>query len=164
MAILDIEISDVDAGSGTVTSKTVACSEAPSRARKLVRYGDVLASTVRPEQKKVGIITSDDDDGAVCTTGFAVLRPINISSSLLCQLLRSDFVTHQLMRNNIGVAYPAVDETCFKELVLPISLEQIKSLNDEAEALTQLQVELNKRRAQFFGGLNNVIETWTNEA
>ena len=158
-----IEISDVDTVSGTVSSKVVACSEAPSRARKLVRYGDILASTVRPEQKKVGIITNDSDDCAVCTTGFAVLRPINISSSLLCQLLRSDFVTFQLMRNNIGVAYPAVDEMCFMDVVLPITLAKIKSLNDEAEALTQLQVALNQRRTLFIGELNDVIETWKKE-
>jgi len=159
-----IEISDVDAGSGTVSSKTVACAEAPSRARKLVRYGDVLASTVRPEQKKVGFITSNSDDGAVCTTGFAVLRPVNISSSLLYQLLRCDFVTYQLMRNNIGVAYPTVDETCFLDIVLPISIDQINAMNEESEMLTQLQVTLNNSRESFSNDLNRKICNWINEA
>jgi type I restriction-modification system DNA methylase subunit len=158
-----IEISDVDASSGTVSSKSVPCAEAPSRARKLVRYGDVLASTVRPEQKKVGIITNDFDDGVVCTTGFAVLRPINISSSLLCQLLRSDFVTYQLMRNNIGVAYPAVDEACFTDIVLPINLSLIKELNKDAEMLTNLQVTLGQKRQAFSENLNSSIDRWISE-
>src|SRR5690606_17242697 len=67
---LYIEISDVSSTTASCTAKTVHCHEAPSRARKLVRAGDVLVSTVRPERKTVAVVGSELD-GAVCTTGFA---------------------------------------------------------------------------------------------
>ena len=56
-----------------VYSNSVETSVAPSRARKLVKAGDVLVSTVRPERGTVGIVGSHQD-GSVCTTGLAVLR------------------------------------------------------------------------------------------
>ncbi len=57
-----------------ITAKSIPCDEAPSRARKLVAAGDVLISTVRPERKAIGVVPADLD-GAVCSTGIAVLRP-----------------------------------------------------------------------------------------
>ncbi len=45
-----IEISDVDGRRNLVGSKRLLVTEAPVRARKVVRAGDVLFSTVRPER------------------------------------------------------------------------------------------------------------------
>lgn len=138
-----IEISDIQP-SGTVMSKVLPSMDAPSRARKQVRLGDVLASTVRPEQKKIGYVMSDSDNGAICTTGLAVLRPKRISSSLLVTLLKSDFVTKQLLRNNIGIAYPAVDETCFLNVILPIGRDSLEKLSIEAEEVENRRRSLTK--------------------
>jgi len=159
-----IEISDVDSTSGMVSSKVVDCAEAPSRARKLVRYGDVLASTVRPEQKKVGIVTNALDDNAICTTGFAVIRPFRIQPYLLFQLLRTEFVTAQLMRNNIGVAYPTVEESCFSEIVLPITISQIESLNTKAEQIVKMQIELSCEQENFVAGMDKEVDEWIKTA
>lgn len=145
-----IEISDIQS-SGIVYSKFVPAISAPSRARKQIRLDDVLASTVRPEQKKVGYVTSQLDDEAICTTGLAVLRPKNIKPSLLVELLKSDFVTKQLMRNNIGIAYPAVDENCFLDILLPIKRRDLIELNKEASEIEELKVK-------FFAQENNYKE------
>ena len=48
-------------------------SEAPSRARKSIRQGDVLVSTVRPNLNAVALVPASLD-GAVASTGFCVLR------------------------------------------------------------------------------------------
>ena len=114
-----IEISDVDGPRLVVAAKPTSTSDAPTRARKPVRAGDVLVSTVRPERRAVGVV-QPADDGAVCSTGFAVLRPHGIHPFVLAALLRSEFVTAQLMRHNMGVSYPAIDEACVPDLLLPL--------------------------------------------
>lgn len=141
-----IEISDVDSVSCIASSKIVNCSDAPSRARKLVKHGDILASTVRPEQKKFGVVINILDNNSVCTTGFAVIRPLKIESFLLASLLKTDFVTEQLLKYNIGVAYPVVDESCFGDLLLPISMNKIIDLNKNARDIFEMEMELKSKK------------------
>lgn len=70
-----IEISNVTA-SGTAHSNSVAGEEAPSRATWVVKPNDVITTTVRPIRRLSAIITNDQD-GNVCSSGFAVLTPRN---------------------------------------------------------------------------------------
>jgi type I restriction enzyme S subunit len=115
-------------------------------------------STVRPERKAVGVVLADND-GAVCTTGFAVLRPKNISPLLLAALLRSDFVTEQLMRNNIGIAYPAIDEKCLLDVVLPIDEGGAQTLSAIANSLEQLEQKLTFSRREFMTQVHQIADS-----
>ena len=47
---------------------------APGRARRRVRSGDIIFATVRPTLQRVALIPPELD-GQVCSTGFVVLRP-----------------------------------------------------------------------------------------
>ena len=51
-----------------------AADEAPRRATWIVRPGDVIISTVRPIRRLCALI-SEEQDGCVCSSGFAVLHP-----------------------------------------------------------------------------------------
>ena len=51
----------------------IPLSEAPSRARRLVRAGDTILSTVRPGNRAYAFIRSPPKN-LVCSTGFVVLR------------------------------------------------------------------------------------------
>lgn len=155
-----IEISDVSSERGVVHSKLIEAKEAPSRARKLVRFGDVLVSTVRPEQKKIGVVINPVDDGAVCTTGLAVLRPGKIDPFLLSMLLRTDFVTNQIAKHNIGIAYPVVDEGCFMDLLLPLSLLELQKFSSHSSEIIQLESELLKKRAVLTKRLTLSMSQW----
>lgn len=156
-----IEISDIDSEKGIVHSKVINGIEAPSRARKLVKFGDVLASTVRPEQKKVGVVANPLDDNAVCTTGLAVLHPKQIEPYLLATLLRTDFVTKQLIRFNIGVAYPAVDESCFSGIVLPITEKEATDFSKLTAEILFIENELIKKREILFKELHDSVSKWS---
>ncbi|RYG99938.1 MAG: hypothetical protein EON58_02070 [Alphaproteobacteria bacterium] len=126
-----IEIGDIDSRTGLVGSKSMPVSEAPSRARKIVRAGDILVSTVRPERGTVGVVP-DELDGAICSTGFAVLRAKGIHPVALAWLLKGEEVRRQMARHNIGIAYPAIaEETCLI-LKLPIDKMQIEALSVSA--------------------------------
>lgn len=154
-----IEISDIQS-SGIVFSNLIEAINAPSRARKQVKIGDVLVSTVRPEQKKIGYVINRNDNKAICTTGLAVLRPKSIEPSLLVELLKSDFVTKQIMRHNIGIAYPAVDENCFLELILPIDRDDIGKLNQTSIEVEVLKSKLLAMENNFKEQVNKLSMNW----
>jgi type I restriction enzyme S subunit len=91
--------------------KRIRGEEAPSRARQVVRAGDVLYSLTRPNLRNIAIVP-DEYDGAICTTGFAVLRPKNLEDSLfIFEIVRSGHFTEAMSRLAEGKSlYPAVDE------------------------------------------------------
>ncbi len=154
-----IEISDVDTKTCTMYANEIPCSDAPSRARKLVRAGDVLFATVRPERRTVGV-ARENQDGVVCTTGFAVIRPRRITSMTLAYLLKSDFVISQIMRNNIGIAYPAIDEGCLRDVLLPIKQDDLDALKESSDTMLDLEKKLEDLRGNFLKRLQDTLEKW----
>lgn len=129
-----IEIGDVDGRTGLVGHKNIPVEDAPSRARKRVRVGDVLVSTVRPERGTIGVVPAHLD-GAICSTGFAVLRCASIHPVALAWLLRTDAVRRQMIRHNIGIAYPAIADTTCLTLMLPVDAAGIERISQDAKVL-----------------------------
>lgn len=87
-------------------------SDAPSRARRLARQGDVVLSTVRTYLKAIAPVTHDHE-GHVFSTGFAVLRPDQQrcdSNYLRHALFTDDFINEVVGRSN-GVSYPAINSS-----------------------------------------------------
>lgn len=143
-----IEISDVDGRTGLVGHKRLPVGDAPSRARKLVRVGDVLVSTVRPERGAIGVVPPHLD-GAVCSTGFAVLRCNGVHPVALAWLLKGEPVRRQMVRHNIGIAYPAIAaETCLS-LVLSVDQGGLKELSEAAEDLDRAQTVFEAARLRM---------------
>src|SRR5690606_21828835 len=67
---------------GIVNATEMPFGEAPSRARRVVKRGDVIVSTVRTYLRAVAQVDREHD-GAVVSTGFAVLRPRQIDQRYL---------------------------------------------------------------------------------
>jgi len=71
-----LDIASIDNATNRITSpKYYMGKEAPSRARQVVRSGDILFSTVRTYLKNIAMV-DDGYDGQVASTGFCVIRPI----------------------------------------------------------------------------------------
>ena len=143
-----IEISDLDGRTGLVGHKRLPTREAPSRARRLVQAGDVLVSTVRPERGAVGVVPPHLD-GAVCSTGFAVLRCRDVHPVALAWLLKGEPVRRQMIRHNIGIAYPAITEETCLSLVLPVNRAKLEELSEAAGALDQAQTAFETARQRM---------------
>lgn len=156
-----IEISDIDLQTCTVYSNCVDVTEAPSRARKLVQGGDVLVSTVRPERGTVGVV-GPHQDGSVCTTGLAVLRPTGIDPRTLAFLLKTEFVIAQLMRNNVGIAYPAIDEACLRDVLLPVRKDGLPRLERQAREIATQEERLHGMRQEFNAAIEAAGAAWRN--
>ena len=89
-----IDVTAINKEVGRVAdAKVVSASDAPSRARKLVRTGDVLYSCVRPYLLNIAVIESDIVPAPIASTAFAVLDGFGlIASRYLWIALRSSFM------------------------------------------------------------------------
>jgi len=69
--------------------------QAPSRAKRLVKDGDTIISTVRPNLKHYGFIKNPNEN-TVVSTGFVVLTPREIDPFYLFSYLTQESVTNTL--------------------------------------------------------------------
>jgi Restriction endonuclease S subunits len=104
-------------------------SKAPSRARKIVDYGDILYSTVRPYLHNMCIIDRDFIHQPIASTGFAVMTCCSgvYNKFLFYYLLSPSFDSYaNSNENSKGVTYPAInDERLYRSLVpIPPITEQ----------------------------------------
>jgi type I restriction enzyme S subunit len=112
-----IEIGDMRTD-GTVEATELDTAEAPSRATQHVRAGDVLTSTVRPIRRLSAAVDSKQD-GAVCSSGFVVLCPIDVSTSTLVTYLRLPLVCELMDLHTSASLYPAISERDLLSLPIP---------------------------------------------
>jgi hypothetical protein len=105
-----VDISSVDAKTGTAAPIRMRAAEAPSRARYLLRPGDVLVSTVRPDRNTVALIASPRDVPLVASSGFCVLRATGVPPEVLYAYCRTDAFRRLLARHATASMYPAVTD------------------------------------------------------
>ena len=80
--------------------------DAPSRAKRILRYGDTIVGTVRPGNGSYALIGTN---GLTGSTGFAVLRPLRPHLRELVYLTASALDNiERLAHRADGAAYPAV--------------------------------------------------------
>lgn len=99
----------------------------PGRARRLIRGGDVLVSTVRPNLRGFARVP-DDLDGEVASTGFAVIRAReDVLPGFLWTLVRSERFVAELVARCTGSNYPAVradDVEAFTFALPPLEVQR----------------------------------------
>lgn len=103
-------------------------SDAPSRARRILRPYDTIVGTVRPGNGSYAYISKP---GLTGSTGFAVLTPKDrIFSEYIYLCATSNESIERLAHLADGGAYPAVnaDVVLSTQCVLPIEQETIKAL------------------------------------
>ena len=152
-AIRYIDIASVS-WTGGIDSTLVASTsfgEAPSRARRIVREGDVLVSTVRPNLRAFAQVPADFD-GEVASTGFAVVRVKEgrAAEGFAWALISSDRFVNDIVSKTTGSNYPAVraeDVKGYKFTLPPVAVQerivevmstvddQVTALDGEADAL-----------------------------
>ncbi|MDA5557684.1 restriction endonuclease subunit S [Shimia sp. MMG029] len=117
-----IDVSAIDKEAGVVSDpKVLERDEAPSRARKIARKGDVIYSCVRPYLLNVAVITEDFEPSPIASTAFAILNGYNLVLPwYLWIALRSPFMVECVERDQRGQAYPAINDKDFSLLPLPL--------------------------------------------
>ena len=101
-----IDISSVTKGRITGKTKIVSIN-APGRAKRKARSGDVIWSNVRPNLRAYALILEPDENDVV-STGFTVLTPSDVPYSYLYLLVTTERFASYLENRATGVSYPAV--------------------------------------------------------
>ncbi len=124
--ILYIDISSV--GTGKVESiQELSFLDAPSRARRIVKNGDIIWATVRPNRKQYAYMVHPTEN-TIVSTGFAVLRAKKVPSVYLYEAVTTDNYVNYLINNVSGAAYPAVNSQDFNNSVILKPSNSILSL------------------------------------
>ena len=125
-----IDISSV--ARGRVDSKTLMTSaEAPGRARRKAKAGDVIWSNVRPNLRAYALIL-DPEESDVFSTGFTVLTPQSVPFTWLYMFVTTDIFVGHLVNHATGAGYPAVRPDDFERAALLLPPKSLLSLFHEA--------------------------------
>lgn len=129
-----ISLSDVDSDCFETTTSKQTFRTAPSRARRIVKQGDVIISTVRPNLQAFTLIKDKVND-LIVSTGFAVLTPKQIISEYLFQYVFSHNVSKQFYQLVVGSNYPAVNSSDVSHLKIAVP-----SINEQQRIVDVLEL------------------------
>lgn len=141
--ILYVDIASVSPGS-IDEAKRMRFAEAPGRARRIVRHGDVIWSMVRPNRRSYGLVL-DPEPNLIVSTGFAVLSPTKVSFSYLYHIVTTEDFVGYLANRATGAAYPAVKAEDFEQAQV---LRPASDLLDHFHALAAPMLELKEGLAR----------------
>ena len=136
-----IDISSIDNTMHVIGSvKQYRLRDAPSRARQIVRAGDVLFATVRPYLRNIARVPNNYDR-QIASTGFSVLRPAEgVCPAFLYYKAISREMVNELSGLQYGVSYPAVKDNQVRDqpLWLPPTEEQRRIVAKIEELFSEL--------------------------
>lgn len=150
-----IDISSISLGHLEDTT-TYALKDSPSRARRLVKHGDTIWSTVRPNRKSYMFI-SNPKENLVVSTGFAVLTPKKIPSSFLFFFTTTDEFVDYLVSNADGSAYPAVLPDRFAEAEFPVPPEDVLNKFENVASPVLAQITHNEKESRMLASLRDSL-------
>lgn len=115
-----VEISGVSLAGGVEEISRLNFFEAPSRARRKVRSGDILVSTVRTYLRAIAAVEEASDD-LIASTGFCVIRPREgADSSFLGWVAKSEPFVAEVVARSVGVSYPAINASDLVTIEVPL--------------------------------------------
>lgn len=122
-------------------------SEAPSRARRVVKHGDIVWSMVRPGKRAYALVL-DPVGNMIVSTGFAVISAITIPYSFLYALTTTDMFVEHMEIVAIGAAYPAVKPKDFESMEILIPTTALLAQFDDFSrpAYEQMQKLMNQNQ------------------
>lgn len=146
-----VEISGVDPDHKVIVqADTVVANTAPSRARNVIRAGDVIVATTRPNLNAVAVVPPDLDN-QVCSTGFAVLRPDTcLTTGWLYWSVRSPGFVRKVSSLVDGAMYPAVTDLQVRSIDIPIPMVEEQRriaayLDQTMQQIDRLEQTLDQR-------------------
>ncbi|PSB30108.1 restriction endonuclease subunit S [Chlorogloea sp. CCALA 695] len=140
-----VSLEDVERGVLKAYSNQVFCT-APSRARRVLRDGDVLLSTVRPNLKS-HLLFNKQEYNWICSTGFSVLRckkGLSIPAFLFSHLFSGN-IDSQIETLIAGSNYPAINSSDVQKLKIAVStIKEQRSLSQALSDVDALVAALDK--------------------
>jgi restriction endonuclease S subunit len=119
-----IQIGEIDIQTGEILQiENIDINNPPSRAKMIVRNGDIIISTTRPSRGAISKINYQNDTPFIASTGFSVIREINenvVDRNFMFYLLRLNCSLTQMEQRSSGGNYPAITQEELGNILIPI--------------------------------------------
>lgn len=150
-----IELANINSSLGVVDGfSEVTGKEAPSRAKRLLKAGDVIVSSIGGSLDKVALVDKENE-GSLASSGFFQLRSKEILPEVLLVLAKSMILKMQLEKQVSGTILAAIPNETLKNIIVPIlSQETQKKIADlvkkshEARKKSKELLEEAKRKVE----------------
>jgi len=150
-----IEISEVSKGLiGKVTRYNLG--EEPSRAKRKIKHGDTVLSTVRPDRGSY-FLAINPKKTDIASTGFAVFSPLKVPFSYLHLFLTDEVSFKYYGQVANGGAYPAINPNTIMEMDLVIPDSEILSAFHNVVELLFIQIQQNIEENQSLSNLRDTV-------
>lgn len=135
-----VDISGVSEKEGISHRETVEFGNAPSRARRIVKDGDIIISTVRTYLRAIAYIKNPPSN-MIVSTGFAVITPLRkiLSSQFAKYAFLADAFLDEVISKSKGVSYPAITTTELADIAI-----MVPNLIEQTEIAKYLDQEISK--------------------
>lgn len=157
-----IDISSVSYPGQLAQTQCFLFSDAPSRARRVLKEGNIIVSTVRPNHRATLYVT-DEQSNCISSTGFSVLEcELKLARFIYFFTLSKQF-SHSLTNLAIGTSFPAVTngDILAQKIVLPPD-EKVEEI---CEMLSHQELVFNEAKERAFclqqlkkAYLNNLLQ------
>ncbi|BAZ54167.1 type I restriction modification system, N-6 DNA Methylase [Nostoc sp. NIES-4103] len=153
-----IEIGNLS-GDGFANSDIIDMSEAPSRAQWIVKTNDIITSTVRPIRRLSALIEKEQNN-YVCSSGFAVLKPMKVEPEVLLVYLRLPVVCEILDLHTTASMYPAISTEDLLNIPITLPNERIRQeIVEKVKACRKASEQSKKLLEIAKTGVEKAIET-----
>lgn len=141
-----VELANINPSTGEIDSFSELYGyEAPSRARMVIKAGDVLVASLAGSVDNIGLVP-EELNGGVASTGFFVINSENYLSEFLFLLFRSEIMKKQLEQKTAGAIMAAVPKSVFGDLLVPVIP---KSKQEKIAELVKQSFSLQKEAKQL---------------
>jgi len=143
-----IDISSVQRG--RIVSKTpMLATEAPGRARRKAKDGDVIWSNVRPNLRAYALVL-EPNAADIFSTGFTVLSAKDVPFTWLYLFVTTDSLVGYLVNHATGAGYPAVRPDDFERAAVVVPPKVLLTLfNDATESNFRLIAKLDQQNQKL---------------
>jgi type I restriction enzyme S subunit len=131
--------------------------EEPSRARRRLRHGDTVLSTVRPDRGSY-FLCMNPSPNLIASTGFAVLTPTKAPWSFIHAAMTQTGTFEYLGQHADGGAYPAVRPEIIGALEVPWphKPEIVEEFHHTCASLYE-RAEHNRRESRTLAALRDAL-------
>lgn len=157
-----IDVGSIDNLRGKIKEPSILSpNDAPSRARKIVKYGTLVYSTIRPYLQNIAVVEDHITPEPIASTAFAVIHPLeDMPARFLLHYLRSPSFVRYVESIQTGIAYPAINDKQFFSGMVPVPpLSEQHRIVQKVDELMALCDRLEQQTSDQLGAHETLVDT-----